>query len=346
MVKNNFSLSICIPTFNRASYLSETIQSILSQTYTNFELVIINDGCTDNTDSIVESYRDKRVRYFKNKKNLGYIKTMNKATMLSKAEWVMHVSDDDRMMPTMLEEMIEVLSEYSNQEIGFVVPQSVNINEKGELINEPEKQLVNKKNILLKPKEFIFNFTLYGRKIHDKYVFNTSFPSTLFNKRILIELGMSSIDVPVSHDILIESKICLLYPILVVDKPLFEYRIHENWGSSLNRNGEYLTEYNHYLRELFLFIDKNKIDFDYNFRKYAYQSFVNYLFAFNGGLIRLAGRYKESYMKRLEKIYEYVVFGITHDRTLLLSLMFYVVVIASFLPQLAIMKIGQFFRKI
>ena len=226
--------------------------------------------------------------------------------MLAKAEWVMHVSDDDKMRPTMLEEMVDALCEYNNQEIGFVVPQSANIDHKGELINEPPKQLVNKKSILLKPKEFICNFTLYGRKIRDTYVFNTSFPSTLFNKKILIELGMSSEDVPVSHDVLIESEICLLYPVLVVDKPLFEYRVHENWGSSLNRKGTYVTEYEHFLEKLFSFIDKNNIKFDYNFRKYAYQALTNYIFALNGGLLRLSGKYQGSYQQRLKKIEGYI----------------------------------------
>ena len=68
MAKNNPLLSICIPTFNRAAYLSETIQSILSQTYTHFELIIINDGCTDNTEDVVKGYKDKRIQYLKNKK--------------------------------------------------------------------------------------------------------------------------------------------------------------------------------------------------------------------------------------------------------------------------------------
>lgn len=345
MVKNNPFLSICIPTFNRASYLSETIQSILSQTYTNFELIIINDGCTDNTDDVVSGYQDKRIKYLKNKKNLGYIKTMNKGTQLAKARWIMHVSDDDKMRPTMLEEMVSALYEYNNQEIGFVVPQSANINHKGELINEPEKQLVNKKSILLKPKEFIFNFTLYGRKIRDKYVFNTSFPSTLFNKRILLGLGMSSEDVPVSHDVLIESEICLLYPVLVVDKALFEYRVHENWGSSLNRKGTYLIEYEHFFAKLFSFIDKNKIAFDYNFQNYAYQALVNYLFAPNGGLLRLSGKYQGSYQQRLKRINEYITFGVSHDKSLLVSLRFYIVVMASLLPQSIILWLGRFFRK-
>lgn len=345
MVKNNPLLTICIPTFNRAAYLSETIQSILSQTYTNFELIIINDGCTDNTDDVVRAYTDKRIKYLKNKKNLGYIKTMNKGTMLAKARWIMHVSDDDKMRPTMLEEMVDALYEYNNQEIGFVVPQSANIDHKGDLINVPEKQLVNKKSILLKPKEFIYNFTLYGRKIRDKYVFNTSFPSTLFNKKILLELGMSSLDVPVSHDVLIESEICLLYPVIVVDKPLFEYRVHENWGSSLNRKGTYVTEYENFLNKLFSFIDKNKIAFDYNFQNYAYQALVDYLFAPNGGLLRLSGKYQGSYPQRLKKINDYISFGVSCDKLLLVSVRFYLVVMASLVPQPIIIRLGRFFRK-
>ncbi len=341
MEKNNLFLSICIPTYNRSHFLSETIRSVLDQTYKNFELIIINDGSTDRTEDVIRSFTDKRIKSVKNEKNLGYIKTMNKGTKLAKADWIMHVSDDDRMRPTMLEEMVNALSVYSDRTIGFVVPQSANINEDGKLISEPARQLEGKEYILLEPKEFIYNFTLYGKKIRGKYKFNTSFPSTLFNKKILIELGMSSEEVPVSHDIFIESKICLLYPVIVIDKPLFEYRVHQNLGSSLNRSGKFLKEYLQFLQLLFSFIKTKKIFFSYDFERYCFDALLDYLFALNGGLVRLAARYKGSYLNRILLLFEYIIFAINKKKEVLLSLEFYGSITLALFPQRMLIFLGR-----
>jgi len=345
MAKNNISITLCIPTYNRANYLPETLESIFNQTYSNFELLVINDGSTDGTDGLMKKYKDKRLKYLKNHKNLGYIKTMNKGTQMARGDWIMHVSDDDKLRPTMLEEMVKALEMNVKEDIGFVVPQSANINETGKLISEPPRQLSNKNYILLNPKEFIFNFTLYGRKIRDKYQFNTSFPSTLFNKKILMDLGMSSEEVPVSHDILIESKICLKHKVLVLDKALFEYRVHENWGSSLNRKGTFLNEYQVFMKHLLAFVKVKDIKFNFDFQRYLDQSFINYLFSYNGGLLRLSAKYNGGYNERIKKIAEYTKFCITKDRSLFLSLNFYAVLLASLLPQIGLIKIGQLLRK-
>lgn len=341
MVRNKPLITICIPTHNRAEYLPETIRSILNQTYKNFELFVINDASTDDTEAVVKDFKDRRMTYIKNRKNLGYIASMNKGTRLSKCEWIMHVSDDDRMRPTMLDEMTKVLGEQENKTIGFIVPQSANINGKGDLISDPSLQLNRKKYIVLNPGEFIFNFTLYGKKVLGKYIFNTSFPSTLFNRKILIELGLSSKAVPVSHDILIESKICLMYPVIVIDKPLFEYRVHQNLGSSLNKRGTFLEEYQKFLLLLFAFIDKKKITFPYDFKTYANNALISYLFSLNGGLVRLAARFDGGYSKRIFLIKDIVRFGLKQKKQLLINPRFYIVLLFSLLPRFVLLQAGK-----
>lgn len=335
------TISICIPTYNRAHFIGQTIESVLEQSYKDFELIIWNDGATDTTEQIVKSFKDKRIEYHKNEKNSGYITTMNKCTKAAHGEWIMHLSDDDLMTPTMLEEMVNALHKYKGNEIGFVVPQTMTINEQGNVISVPSKQLAQEESMLFKPKEFIYNFTLYGRKIRDRYKFNTSFPSTLFNKKILVKLGMSSPEVPVSHDILIESKICLLYPIIVVDKPLFKYRVHANWGSSLNRNGGFLKEYREFLKLLFQFVDENRIMFPFDFRRYCTDALISYIFSLNGGLVRLAARFDGSYVERIRIILEYVIFCVKHKASFFFLPQFYLSISASLLPQKVLLGIGK-----
>lgn len=346
MAKNNPLISICIPTYNRSNYLPQTIRSVLDQTYKNFELIIINDGSADETEDVVKSFSDKRIRYIKNEKNIGYIKTMNKGTKLASGDWIMHLSDDDLMLPTMLEEMIGELEKTHREDVGFVAPQTININQHGKTLSVPPLQLEGQKSLLLDPKEFIYNFTLYDKKIRDRYVFNTSFPSTLFNRKILRELGMSSEEVPVSHDILIESKICLLYPVIVIDKPLFKYRVHQNWGSSLNRTGGFLKEYRTFLKLLFKFVDEKQIQFSYDFKKYCIDSLIHYLFSLNGGLIRLAARFDGNYIIRFKVLREYIVFGVSQRKSLLVNPQFYVSMIASLLPQNILLNVGKMMGQI
>lgn len=64
-------VSICVPTYRGAAYLANTIESVLAQTFTDFELVIIGDNSPDETRSVVARYSDPRIRYLKNQHNLG-----------------------------------------------------------------------------------------------------------------------------------------------------------------------------------------------------------------------------------------------------------------------------------
>ena len=346
MTKSNPFISICLPTYNRAFFLKESIKSVLEQKYSCSELIIINDGSSDNTEEVIKSFKGKRIRYLKNEKNLGYISSINKATAQVKGDWIMHLSDDDLLLPDALKLLAKAISENQNKQIGFVVPQTININSKGKVISIPKSQLDNKEYLILEPKEFIPNYTLYGKKIREKYRFNTCFPATLFNKKTFIKMGMSCPQLPVAHDLLIAAKICLKYPIIVIDKPSIKYRIHESWGSGLNQRGEFLEEYLRYLNLLFDFVKNEKIKFDYDFEKYCCHSLINYLFSLDGGLIRLAARYQGPYQERLKRISQYIRFGLSKEKNQFFRPAFYFSILASLLPQKLLLKIGQWQRKI
>lgn len=96
-------ISILMPVYNCASYLREGIDSILKQTYTNFELLLINDGSTDNSKEIILSYTDSRIRYIENEQNLKLIATLNKGIDLAKGEYIARMDADDISSPNRLE---------------------------------------------------------------------------------------------------------------------------------------------------------------------------------------------------------------------------------------------------
>ncbi|MBW7675615.1 glycosyltransferase family 2 protein [Chryseobacterium chendengshani] len=109
-------ISVVMPVYNGEKYLKEAIDSILNQTLIDFELLIINDGSSDHTESIVKSYMDDRIVYLKNEQNIGLIKTLNKGLDLARGEFIARMDQDDISLPERFEKQISVLEK--NPEIG------------------------------------------------------------------------------------------------------------------------------------------------------------------------------------------------------------------------------------
>ena len=81
-------VSIIMPSWNTDRFIAESIQSVIDQTYTNWELLIVDDCSTDSTDEVVASFSDKRIKYFHNEKNSGAALTRNKAMREARGEWI------------------------------------------------------------------------------------------------------------------------------------------------------------------------------------------------------------------------------------------------------------------
>lgn len=99
-------VSIIMPSWNTAHYIAESIRSVINQTYTNWELLVVDDCSNDNTDEIVLSFNDNRIRYFKNDKNCGAALTRNRALREAKGEWIAFLDSDDVWGSRKLEKQI------------------------------------------------------------------------------------------------------------------------------------------------------------------------------------------------------------------------------------------------
>ena len=132
-------VSIGIPTFNRAQTLPKTIEAMLSQTFSDFELIICDDASTDETAEIVARYRDHRIKYFRNSINLGIYKNLNRCIELARGEYVAIYHDHDDYLSTILEESVRVLEAYPN--VGFVHTAICSKNSQGEIMNTFVKNL-------------------------------------------------------------------------------------------------------------------------------------------------------------------------------------------------------------
>lgn len=102
-------VSIIMPSYNTAPYIKETIQSVLDQTYTNWELIIVDDCSTDNTEEVLATINDSRIRYFKNEKNSGAAVSRNKALRAAKGQWIAFLDSDDLWMSEKLEKQINFM---------------------------------------------------------------------------------------------------------------------------------------------------------------------------------------------------------------------------------------------
>lgn len=130
-------VSVILPVYNAELYLQEAIDSILKQTFTDWELIIVNDGSADDTEKIIRSYNDQRIRYYKNEKNIGLIETLNKAIDFCTGEYIARMDADDISHSDRFQMQINFLDK--NQDCGMCGTYAEIINEKGiktgEIIN-------------------------------------------------------------------------------------------------------------------------------------------------------------------------------------------------------------------
>ncbi len=128
-------ISIIIPTYNTQKYISETIQSVIDQTLSDWELIIIDDGSTDNTVQIVEEFkkRDTRIKYYY-QENAGVSAARNKGIELSKGEFIAFLDADDIWLPKNLEKKIESIE--NNVEVFWAFSNIIHFTESSEVIDD------------------------------------------------------------------------------------------------------------------------------------------------------------------------------------------------------------------
>lgn len=111
--------SIIVTTFNRAHLLPRAINSVLNQPYTNFELIIIDDGSTDNTSQIISGFDDKRIRYYIEPINKGVLGAKNRGFDLAEGKYIFFLDDDDELVPDALSVIAHDILEWDSEHIYF-----------------------------------------------------------------------------------------------------------------------------------------------------------------------------------------------------------------------------------
>lgn len=125
-------VSVVMPSWNTGRFIAESIHSVINQTYKNWELLIVDDCSTDNTDEVVSSFKDERIRYFKNEKNSGAALTRNRALREAKGEYIAFLDSDDIWLPEKLEKMVKFMKDNNYP---FAYHEYVKIDEESKPLN-------------------------------------------------------------------------------------------------------------------------------------------------------------------------------------------------------------------
>jgi len=202
-------ITVLMPVYNGANYIREAIDSILSQTFSDFEFLIINDGSTDQSESIIRSCRDDRIRLVHSEENRGLIFTLNSGLAMAKGEYIARMDQDDISMPDRLQKQFNFLEENSN--IALVGGWAEIIDTHGEKIGT-YKMPVGYDEIKF---ELLFRNPL----IHG---------TIFFRKNIVAELGGYNENNEHAEDYGLYSTMIKDYQIVNLPEFLMKYRIHDH----------------------------------------------------------------------------------------------------------------------
>ncbi len=203
-------ISVIIPTYNRANKISKAIQSILNQSFKDFEIIIMDDNSQDNTKEIVLSFNDERIKYYKNINNLGQIKNMQEGVQKAQNEWIIFLSDDDYYENNNSFMLAYELSQNDIQAI-FIEHCIDNGIFKVDNFTKDIPPIVNAKELLLKypweilniiiKKEFFLNLNLYSKQTFfadfeafDLICMNSNTVGYLKDFKIVFEIGEDNLN--------------------------------------------------------------------------------------------------------------------------------------------------------
>lgn len=213
----NPTVTIYITNYNYGNYLGKAIESVLSQTYTDYELIIIDDGSTDNSKDIIKKYQDKKNIYTIFQENKGLNVSNNIALNFSRGKYIIRLDADDYFAPQAIEVMVSELNR--NQDHAMVFPDYYHIDEAGNIIEE------------IKRHDFTNNVTLLDQPAHGA--------CTMIRIDILRSIGGYDEEFNRQDGYDIWLKISKLFPVKNISLPLFFYRQHQK---SITKNEDKLFE--------------------------------------------------------------------------------------------------------
>ena len=216
------TISVCLPVFNGADYIAQAIDSVLQQSFDDFELLICDDASSDGTPEICRSYTDLRIRYIRYEKNSGQAGNFNRCFTEARGELLTLLSADDYFLPGLLLDRVERLKEHP--EVGFIVGGMKIVDARGA---ELSVSCAWSEDRYFAPGEFL-NSLLFGA------VVNTL--SLVFRKSCMDRIGLFRTDLTWGHDWEWIMRLAEHFGSFYATEPLVAYREHDASGTAEQLN--------------------------------------------------------------------------------------------------------------
>lgn len=242
-------ISVILSVYNCEKYIREAVNSILQQTFRDFELIIINDYSTDSTKNIIFSFNDPRIVYIENKTNIGLTKSLNKGLSMAKGEYVARMDADDVAFPQRLEEQLKYMESY--KDVALAGSFAVLIDENGSAI----RKIKLPADFAALKFELLFNNAL----IHS---------TIFFRKKAIIQSGGYNEDFKCAQDYELYTRLATRSIITNIPKYLLKLRIHKDSISKKDKTHllqkeaakkikfQYIDRYYHIKRQEFEEVDE------------------------------------------------------------------------------------------
>jgi glycosyltransferase involved in cell wall biosynthesis len=228
--------SVCIPTYNTANYIGEAIQSILDQTFTDYEIVISDNCSTDNTKEVVDSFNSDKIKYFLNPENIGLYPNMTLTCQRARGKYLQVLCADDKFSPFCLEVIYQQLAlrgfSHGAVAIGYDMEESA-------LLNEKPTDSFNYKISSINSDQF---FDYINQKIDTNL--GGLLSTICATKAVFAEIGYFGNDVKsINSDVYTWLKLVLSTNCLLIDRPILcYYRRHQNQVGVIMKNVTTISE--------------------------------------------------------------------------------------------------------
>ncbi|MFC5711771.1 glycosyltransferase family 2 protein [Thalassorhabdus alkalitolerans] len=210
-------ISVVMAVYNEETYVAEAVSSILNQTYKNFEFIIVNDGSTDNTKSILEQYKDSRIKILELPKNIGVANARNIGVKNAIGDWIAVQDADDVSLPNRLEECASFIKEH---------PRISAVSSLIECIPGSSPLTAEK----IEFEENIYNRFDTGEKVKDALYYGCPIchGSAIFSKAVFEKVGGYNLSYKIGHDYDLWIQLSKILPIEKLPKKLYQFRFNEN----------------------------------------------------------------------------------------------------------------------
>ena len=218
-------ISIIIPCFNQAEFLAEAIESVTQQTYRNFEIIVVDDGSSDNTKEVVSDFSD--VRYIRHH-NRGLAGARNTGIWASKGDYLIFLDADDKLLPKALESGLNCF--YSHRDCAFVFGQHAYLKSDGKSFEEMQTSLSEYNLFLSRLRE---NKDRYRSLLYGNYI--GMHASVMYRRHVFQYVKGFDLSLDAAEDYELFFRITRNYPVYYHDNVVAEYRRH---SKSMTRNAE------------------------------------------------------------------------------------------------------------